>query len=256
LDGAPHHRLVERAFTEQAATFNASAVANAAELLDALVHGAQPQRSQRWLDAACGPGVTSRRLAPLVASVLGVDLTPAMVDLARREAAAAGVDNVTFELGDATATRFEPGTFDGAVTRFSLHHLPVPARLLDELARVVTPGGTVVVLDHLADGDAEARAWAQEVERLRDPSHWASLTEDRLRALGQRAGLRLERERRFGFEVDFDDWLRRGRADPDAQRLVEVALAERPDGTECFALDSRSGRRVLRLQMWLGAWRR
>ncbi|HYB29524.1 MAG TPA: class I SAM-dependent methyltransferase [Solirubrobacteraceae bacterium] len=251
-----HGQIVDRAFTEQASTFNASAVANAAEILDVIVEDAQPQRSERWLEAACGPGIISRRLAPLVASVHGVDITPAMVETARREAQAAGIDNATFEVGDATATDLDDESFDGALTRFSIHHLPVPGRLFAELARLVRPGGRIVVVDHLADEDAEARAWAQEVERLRDPSHWASLSAARLCALGERAGLELERERRFAFELDFDDWLRRGTSDPAARQLVELALAGRPRGTDFFKVEEQPQGRVLTLQMWLGFWSR
>ena len=200
-----HQRLIEEAFTEQASTFNSSAVANADSILNAIVELAEPQPSERWLEAACGPGIISRRLAPLVNAVQGIDLTPAMIELARREAAVAELDNAVFEVGDATATGLQAAGFDGAVTRFSLHHLPVPARLFAELSRVVRPGGKVVIVDHVADDDAEARAWSQEIERLRDPSHWACLSETRLRALGEQAGLGLASAQRVAFELDFDD---------------------------------------------------
>jgi len=49
---------------------------------------------------------------------------------------------------------------------------------------VVRPGGAVVLADHLLDEDPAAAAWSQELERLRDPSHWVSLPLERLRALG------------------------------------------------------------------------
>jgi ubiquinone/menaquinone biosynthesis C-methylase UbiE len=254
--GAGHGRLVDRAFTAQASTFNSSAIANADEILDAIVEHGAPRPGERWLEAACGPGIIARRLAPLVGSVHGIDLTPAMIDLARREAALAGLAEVTFEVGDATATDLESASFDGAVTRFSIHHLPVPGRLFAELARVVRPGGRVVVVDHLADEAVHARAWSQEIERLRDPSHWACQDADQLRALGERAGLALEREQRVGFELDFDDWLRRGTDDPTARELVHLALADPPAGGECFAVRAGASGRVLRLQMWLGVWRR
>ena len=169
MEHRSHQKLIEGAFTAQAVTFNSSAVANADSILGAIVELAQPQPTERWLEAACGPGVVSRRLAPLVRAAHGIDLTPAMIELGRREAAVAGLENVVFEVGDATTTGLEAASFEGAVTRFSLHHIPVPARLFAELARIVRPGGKVVIIDHLAECNAEARAWSEEIERLRGP---------------------------------------------------------------------------------------
>jgi SAM-dependent methyltransferase len=249
-------RAIEEAFTAQAASFNSSAVANAPDVLDALLTAAAPRREERWLEAACGPGVVSRAFAPSVRAVHGVDLTPAMIELARRQAVAAGADNATFEVADATATGLPDASFDGAVTRFSLHHLPLPARLLQELARLVRPGGRIVVADHLADDDGEARAWTQEVERLRDPSHWASLSRGQLREIGDAFGLVLEAEETHDLSLDLDDWLVRGGGDAASRAIAERALASRPAGTECFAVCGDGGRRTLGLRMWVGVWRR
>jgi SAM-dependent methyltransferase len=242
-------------FTQQAETFNTSAVARAAETLDELVRVAAPESTDRWLEVACGPGIVSRTLAPLVREVHGVDMTPAMVDVARREAAAAGLGNATFEVGDATALALADDSVDGAVARFTIHHVPVPGRLFDELARVVRPGGAVILADHVADEDVDDAAWSHEIERLRDPSHWACLTVPRLWALAGQAGLVFERERLVPVELDFDDWLRRGSGGASAAPLIERALAERPEGTECFRVTRRDGRRILRLRMWLARWR-
>lgn len=253
----PHHeQTVARAFTAQAESFNRSAVANSEPLLEAIAAQAAPGPGEAWLEAACGPGVVSRHLAPLTGSVHGVDLTPAMIDLARRSAADAGIANATFEVADATATGLEDDRFDGAVTRFSLHHLPVPGRLLEELARVVRPGGRIVVVDLLADEDGEARAWSQEIERLRDPSHWASLTPQGLRLIGERAGVGLAAETVLGVELDFDDWLARGTNDPDAHRLVERVLADPPPAASRFRVSRREAERVLALEVWIGVYRR
>jgi RimJ/RimL family protein N-acetyltransferase/SAM-dependent methyltransferase len=241
-------------FTGQAEGFNASAVARAPETLDDLVALAAPRAGERWLEAACGPGLIARRLAPHVGHVLGVDATPAMVELARREAA--GVANADFAVGDATATGLPDGAVDGAIARFAIHHIPVPARLVEEMARVVRAGGRAVLADHLADDDADAAAWAQEIERLRDPSHWASLPLARLRALGERAGLVVDEERIVPIELDFEDWLARGSGGAEAAPLIERALRERPPAAECFAVGERDGRRVLTLRLWAVRWTR
>jgi SAM-dependent methyltransferase len=240
-----HEETIRGEFTRQAESFNTAAVANAEPTLGGLVRFAAPGADERWLEAACGPGLISRVLAGVTREVVGVDATPAMLDVARREAA--GLGNVSFVAGDATATGLPEASFDGAIARFAVHHIPVPARLVAELARLVRPGGTVVIADQLVDDDVDAAAYATEVERLRDPSHWAALPRRRLRALG--AGMPLEDERIVPLELDYADWLARGSGDP---ALVEAALAERPGGAESF----RVAAGVLRLRMWLGRWRR
>lgn len=249
-----HAQTVDQAFSKQAESFNSSAVANAGEIIETIVKHARPQSTERWLDAACGPGIVSRRFARAAGSVHGIDATAAMIETARREAQAAGLDNLTFDVADATNTEEPDASYDGAVTRFSMHHIPLPGRLFGELTRVIRPSGSIVVLDHLADDDPEARSWSQEIERLRDPSHWACLSQTRLRELGCPAGLTLSHEQRFSFELDFDDWLRRGTDDQDAQGLVELSLLERPLGSDCFSIRTQPDGRILRLQMWLGIW--
>lgn len=252
----PHDRELRSAFTAQADGFNRSSAANDTALLTALVELTAPRETERWLEAACGPGVISRRLAPHVRGVHGLDLTPAMVQLAGESAAAAGITNATFAVGDATATGLPEASFDGAVTRFSLHHIPVPARVVEELARVVRPGGAIVIADHLADEDGNVFAWSQEIERLRDPSHWASLTRRQLHELGSRAGLRLAGETIVPIELDLGDWLRRGSEDPAVHRLVERLLDEPPAGPHRFRVGIGGVPRTLGLDVWVGRFER
>lgn len=250
-----HRETIVGEFTHQAETFHRSAVANAPDLLERIVDLAAPGRDESWLDAACGPGAVARALAPHVGRVHGVDATPAMVQVASREAAAASLDNVTISLGDVTELAFDDGSFDAAVTRFSLHHIPVPGRVIGELARVVRPGGRIVICDSVADDDAEAFAFSQEIERLRDPSHWASLTQAGLRTAAASAGLSLEREEVADIEIDFDDWLARGSGHANAP-LIDRALAHAPAGMQHFTVRPGPHGRVLDYRIALTRWRR
>lgn len=252
MTGRPGHReTTVGEFTRQAEGFNASAAANDARLLDAIAGLCRAGAGERWLEAACGPGVIARRLAAEGAAVTGVDLTPAMIELARREADAAGIQGIDFAVGDATALSAADASFDGAVTRFSLHHVPHAVRLVRELARVVVPGGPIVLVDHLADAEPEAASWAQEIERLRDHSHWRSPTLAHAHTLLDQARLELSYERFLPLELDFDDWLARGSADAEATAIIEQALADRPPNVTCFEVSERDGRRILRLRLWL-----
>ncbi len=253
---AQHEEAIRAEFTHQAQSFGRSAAMTSAQTLDALIELVPEDAGAAWIDVACGPGVISRAIACRVGSVSGIDLTPAMIEEAQRRAREEGIDNVSFALGDATALDLPDASFDGAITRLSLHHIPVPGRVLAEMARVVRPGGWVAVSDLAAEPDGEAAAWREEIERLRDPSHWACHTPESLRRMGTAAGLILEHEELAQVDIDFDEWLERGSGGRDAAPLVAQLLDEQPSGAESFRVVEGDGGRRLQQRYWLVRWRR
>jgi SAM-dependent methyltransferase len=251
-----YEESIRAEFTHQTESFARNRVATAAETLDVVVDLVPEDPGASWLEVACGPAAISRKLATKVGWVRGVDLTPAMVEKAREEAAREGLANAEFAVGDATALEFDDASFDGAVTRFSFHHIPAPQRVLAEMARVVRPGGWVIVSDLLTDEDADAQAWHQEIERLRDPSHWATPTPARLRAMGEAAGLELESEQLVPVELDYEDWLARGSGGKSAGELIDRLLEEAPERAESFRVSGEPGERRLWFRSMLLRWRR
>jgi SAM-dependent methyltransferase len=250
-----HTTSIRDEFAYQADSFASSPTMSLVETLGAVVDLVPADPGARWVEIACGPGLIARAMAPRVGSVLGLDLTPAMVEKARAEAAAAGVENVSFGLGDATALDVPDDTFDGAITRFSLHHIPAPVRVLEEMRRVVRPGGWVVVSDFVTDDDGEAAAWQEQIERLRDPSHWALLTPSRIAAVGERVGLVPDLQREVPFAIDFDEWLGRGSVGPANAELIERLLGEAPVAARSYVVGGERGERTLRYRNSLHRWR-
>jgi SAM-dependent methyltransferase len=253
---AMYEESIRDEFTRQTDAFARSPAMSAAATLGSVVEMVPADGGARWLETACGPGIVARGIAARVGSVHGVDLTPAMVEKASAEAAAAGVANVEFAVGDATALELEDAGFDGAVNRFSLHHIPLPQRVLEEMARVVRPGGYVVLADHLTDADGDAAAWHEEIERLRDPSHWSCLTRERLLAAGEAAGLVLDEEQVIPLDLDFGEWLGRGSGGPAAAALIERLLAAAPESAESLRVSGEGAERRLLLRNSVTRWRR
>jgi ubiquinone/menaquinone biosynthesis C-methylase UbiE len=249
-----HAGSIRDEFAHQADAFAASPVMSLGATLGAVVDLVPEDPAARWLEVACGPAAISRALAPRVGSVQGVDLTPAMVAKAEAEAAAAGLDNLSFALGDATALAFEDDSFDGALTRFSLHHIPAPQRVVEEMARVVRPGGFVVIADHVTDEDGAAAAWHEQIERLRDPSHWACLTPARIGAIGERAGLALDSEQVIPFEIDYAEWLNRGSGGAANAELIDRLLGEAPASVASFVVTGEGPERRLTLRNSVTRW--
>jgi SAM-dependent methyltransferase len=183
-----HESVTVDQFTKQAGAFAAMHTARSdAEILGLIRDAARP-RGGRVLDVACGPGLVALDLAQSAGHVIGLDLTPAMLEKARELQQRSGLSNLSWDLGRADALPYADGSFDAVVTRFSFHHLTDPAKALAEMTRVCRPGGRVVVCDVYTTTPEQAAEY-DRLERLRDPSHVHALRLDELRALPRQAGL-------------------------------------------------------------------
>lgn len=185
---ATHNQRIVDQFTRWAKPFSELPLHAEADAMARTLQACALTREANTLDVACGPGILACAQAPHARAVTGIDLTPAMIEQARARQAAAGLENMAWHVGDATALPFESGSFDRVTTRYSFHHMPDPAAALAEMVRVCRPEGRIVVIDATPSPDTQAAYDA--MERLRDPSHTSALTLEQLRAMGRQAGLR------------------------------------------------------------------
>lgn len=125
------------------ATGNYAAVAQLlVEPAHRLIDRAGIVRDMAVLDVATGTGNVAIPAAKRGASVVGLDLTPHMIDKARARARAAGVQ-VDWVIGDAEDLPFPDKSFDAVLSSFGVQFAPNPDRAADELLRVCRPGGVI-----------------------------------------------------------------------------------------------------------------
>jgi len=98
-------------------------------------------------DLGCGTGQLTASLAPFVARVVAVDESAAMLQAARRRVQ--GIDNVDLRRGELEALPIDDSRLDAATLMLVLHHVLEPERAVAEVARVLKPGGRLVVVDML-----------------------------------------------------------------------------------------------------------
>jgi SAM-dependent methyltransferase len=109
-------------------------------VVDPLLDAARVNTGTRVLDLACGPGAATARAAARGAAPVGVDLSPAMVALARQRYPA-----LSFREASAEELPFAAGSFDAVVGNFLLHHLAEPSGVVAECTRVLDSGGRLAL---------------------------------------------------------------------------------------------------------------
>jgi SAM-dependent methyltransferase len=171
MSDAAHGALIRDQFTRQAVPFSTAAPIADEAALALLVAAADAGPGDTVLDVACGGGIVVCAFARHVRHATGIDMTPAMLERARRLAVENGVGNVAWREGDVTHLPWPDGAFTIVVTRFAMHHFPEPRAVFAEMLRVCAPGGRIVVADTYAASDPAKAAEFNRLELLRDPSH-------------------------------------------------------------------------------------
>ena len=197
-------------WSDRAEAYRTSPVHAAGRDLDLVIELCEPRPGVRAVDVATGGGHVARRLREAGAEVVTVDPSAAMQPDV---------------IASAESLPFADRSFDVVVNRLAAHHFTSISEAVREFARVTND--LVVIEDHCYTDEQ-----TEQAERLRDPSHGRSLSEDGWRELLAGAGLEVERVEHFDMELDFESWFARTQTpDADAERARELlAPLSSPDG--------------------------
>ncbi len=174
------------------------------------------------LDVCCGSGVVGASFKGRVKKVVGLDLTPEMVDLAR-----ARLDEV--RQGNVYKMPFEADRFDLVCTREVLHLLPFPEKPVSEIRRVLKPGGQFVVGQILPFSAADA-AWMYRIFKKKQPLIYNMFQEEDFRRLLTEAGFVDLEMKEMNVWESIDVWIDSYETTPlhrhEIRRLYREAPAE------------------------------
>lgn len=218
--GSHNSRILDQ-FTRQAAPFAAAAAIRNEEALNRIVQWAGTGPKDTVLDVACGPGLLACAFARVAKHATGVDMTPAMLEQARKTQQEQGLKNVSWQAGDVYSLPFPTAQFSIVSSRFAFHHLQDPMAALKEMKRVCKPSGRIVVAD-MAPLPAKADA-LNAAELLRDPSHVRALPVEEMVGLFDQADLATPQVSSYRMEGELEDLLSRSfPSEGDADRLRTI----------------------------------
>lgn len=113
-------------------------------------------------DLGCGTAPVAAQLAPHVKRVIAVDNSPAMLQAARKRLENQKLQNVDLRQGDLESLLIDPATCDAALLLLVLTYVPDPNAVLQEMARILKPGGRAVVVDLLPHDRDDFRRLMQQ----------------------------------------------------------------------------------------------
>jgi ubiquinone/menaquinone biosynthesis C-methylase UbiE len=155
----------------------------------------------RLLDVACGAGALVAEVAPLVERAVGVDLSEGMLEIARSRFLDGDErpGKIEFVQGPSDALPFGDGEFTAVVCTTALHHFPDPQLAIEEMARVLAPGGRVVIGD--ACRDLVTTKIADALQRRFEAGHVGLQRKRDIEAMLRHAGLRVTGSRHVWLRI-------------------------------------------------------
>lgn len=188
------------------------------------------------LDVACGPGILSCAFAKQAKHVTGIDVTPSILEEAKKLQASYGNSNVTWQNCDVYRMPFADDSFSMVITRYAFYHMEHPVLVLKEMVRVCARNGKIVLIDSALPAE-KARAF-NAIELERDPSHTKALNAEEVSQIMTDQGLLVERRHLYAWQVAAASLLSRS-FPSDGDRKKILRKYESDVGKDRFGMDAR-----------------
>ena len=206
--------MVSSAWSARGASYATSELHKSGPSLAKLLALARPNTFDCYLDLGTGAGHTAAALADYAAQVVGLDVAAGMLraagELYQRQ-------NPEFIQAPAQATGLPSESFDIITARHTLHHHPDPAATLIEAARLLKPGGRLVIADEVTPDAAvnnTVDAWWDTLERIRDHTHVRAYTLGEWQSFIAGSGLAwVVGDSKTRYPIDVKSWLERMKLD-------------------------------------------
>ncbi|MHB1513926.1 MAG: class I SAM-dependent methyltransferase [Acidiferrobacter sp.] len=223
-----HEQDVTRQFDSVAAHYETSPIHAHGPDLPLFRATAESLRPRHALDVGCGPGHVALVLAPFCETVQAVDASLAMVKIASARAQDAACTNIVCQQAAVASLPFADASMDLVTCRFSAHHWRNLSSGLQEIARVLRPGGTFILTDSVAPDDPLSDTHLQTIELLRDTSHVRNLTVSAWMALLAAYDFIPTRTDHFRIFIAFDDWVARAKTPATRVAALKDLLRHAP----------------------------
>jgi SAM-dependent methyltransferase len=232
-------RLSQQQFSARALGYSQSHVFNAGADLDAIIAMASDVHANIAVDIGSGAGFTAFAVAPFAHTVLSTDLALPMLQHAIQNAESRGLTNIAPVLVSAESLPFANNSVGLLTCRLAAHHFSDVNIGVSEWARIIEPGGALILVDTVTPEDTDVATWMNDIELRRDPSHSRDLSVLQWVDLLTANGFTIEETVLMKIPLEFDDWVKRSATPSDVIEKMRVDYVNASDlVTEAFGIES------------------
>jgi ubiquinone/menaquinone biosynthesis C-methylase UbiE len=178
----------------------------------------------RLLDVACGTGEFALFCAPKVKSVVGIDISQGMIDVANRQAKDQHIANVQFICHEVENIPLESDQFSIVVSKSAFHHFSAYDAVIGEMIRCCTKGGRISIQDIVVYENDNLNNYFEELEKLIDISHHKCVSKDFVVKLFEKNQLAIEKKFELEVDINFKEYIKHAIQSEENQKKIEQLL--------------------------------
>ena len=247
--------LIQRQFGLNPDSYATSPVHAKGASLNRLIDAIELKPEWYVLDIATGAGHTAHTLAPYVRRVVASDLTFGMLKTTMRLASSKGLINLDMCSATADQLPYRAESFDLVMCRIAAHHFPSIQAFMADSIRVLQSGGLLAVIDNIVPGSVHSRKktsrledvgrYLNAFEKLRDPSHARTLSQDEWFEAYYQNGVRIVHHETIEKQLDLDSWAQRMMVSDDNLTRLKSMVRQAPSRALDYLKPQYLGERIL-----------
>ena len=221
---------IREAFSRQADGFESAHMNfSSKEYLGYVASKIAPEKTDTVLEVAAGTCACGRAIAPHVAKVTCLDITPAMLSIGKETAKTERIENIDFVIGDAAELPFPDNSFDIVLSRLAFHHFPDINQPFAEMVRILKPSGKLVLID-METEEEPLRKIADSIEKMRDSSHVRNLSQKEMFSLYRKHGMTVSCRETVRMPMILQNWLDHTKTPETIQSEIKTLMKKEISG--------------------------
>lgn len=220
------NQVIKEQFNKQAENFANWSVSKNEEYLEAYINFCGIKETDIVLDVACGPGDFVNYIAKDVFKAQGVDISDKEIEIAKKRSEEFGFVNTGFDCHDVESLPYIDNSYSLVVCKSAFHHFVQHDKIFREMIRCCKDGGQISIQDIRAYNDEYVNTFFETFDKLIDPSHNKTLSENEFYGLYKNYGIEITGDFKVEVDLNINEYINHAVQDESSRLKIKELLEQ------------------------------